>query len=463
MLQVRRTRRKTIGMLFFDIISINALLLASYLFFDMIGWQSLFLNHFIVAIAFFTITIPLAYLSLGLYEDKVRENFRNILRRALLSVSLSYLFYEMIISIFSYSSHNLTILAGLLLSVTFHSLWRHFIIHNGLLLSKRKVVFLGAGDRASFVANRMRRAVDRKHFSGWLFFSMGEVNKSIKEKELVVPLSDEKTVSDSLISYTPDVVVLANEPDEEIDAVRLLSLKMSGVEVVELEDFVESELGQIAVEKMKPEWLLLSSGFSINKPFYEYVNTAINTLLAIFVGIVTSPLMVLAVIAIYFDDGKRDKAGVLYKQTRVGMNGKTFEIIKFRSMGLNAEADGIQWATKNDIRVTRVGAYLRKYRIDELPQLINVLRGEMCFVGPRPERPEIIKDLEKEIPFFNYRHCVKPGLTGWAQINYPYGASLNCSFEKLKFDLYYVKHRSFLLDMYSLLRTVETVLFGRGR
>ena len=214
---------------------------------------------------------------------------------------------------------------------------------------------------------------------------------------------------------------------------------------------------------MKPEWLLLSSGFSINKPFYEYVNTAINTLLAIFVGIVTSPLMVFAVIAIYFDDGKRDKAGVLYKQTRVGLNGKTFEIIKFRSMGLNAEANGIQWATKNDIRVTRVGAYLRKYRIDELPQLINVLRGEMCFVGPRPERPEITKDLEKEIPFFNYRHCVKPGLTGWAQINYPYGASLNCSFEKLKFDLYYVKHRSFLLDMYSLLRTVETVLFGRGR
>ena len=168
-------------------------------------------------------------------------------------------------------------------------------------------------------------------------------------------------------------------------------------------------------------------------------------------------------LAIYFDDGRRDKAGFLYKQIRVGENGKHFEIIKFRSMGKDAEKNGAQWASANDVRVTRVGKYLRKYRLDELPQLINVLRGDMCFVGPRPERPVFVDELAAQIPMFHYRHCVKPGLTGWAQVEYPYGASTNDSFEKLKFDLYYIKHRSFLLDLFVLIRTVEVVLFGRGR
>jgi Sugar transferases involved in lipopolysaccharide synthesis len=132
-------------------------------------------------------------------------------------------------------------------------------------------------------------------------------------------------------------------------------------------------------------------------------------------------------------------------------------------MGKDAEKDGAQWAQKNDMRVTRVGRILRKYRIDELPQLINVLRGDMNFVGPRPERPEFVEELSNDIPFYDYRHSVKPGLTGWALLKYPYGASVNDSLEKLKFDLYYIKHRSILLDFFILIRTVEVVLFGRGR
>ena len=138
-------------------------------------------------------------------------------------------------------------------------------------------------------------------------------------------------------------------------------------------------------------------------------------------------------------------------------------IIKFRSMGPNAEANGAQWATKDDQRVTRVGRIIRKYRIDELPQLLNVLRGEMGFVGPRPERPEFVCELEKDIPYYSQRHNVKPGLTGWAQLKYPYGATAEDSMEKLKFDLYYIKHRSLLLDLVILIRTVEVVLFGKGR
>ena len=174
--------------------------------------------------------------------------------------------------------------------------------------------------------------------------------------------------------------------------------------------------------------------------------------------------MIGAIFAIYLDDGRRDKnASYLYRQIRVGRNGRLFEILKFRSMGMNAEKDGATWAVKNDIRVTRVGKYLRKYRIDELPQLLNVLKGDMSFVGPRPERPEFVETLSENIPYFNFRHLVKPGLSGWAQIKYPYGASESDSKEKLKFDLYYIKHRSFLLNIFILIRTAEIVLFGKGR
>jgi lipopolysaccharide/colanic/teichoic acid biosynthesis glycosyltransferase len=154
---------------------------------------------------------------------------------------------------------------------------------------------------------------------------------------------------------------------------------------------------------------------------------------------------------------------VFYKQERIGKDGKPFNIIKFRSMRPDAEKDGAKWASKNDNRVTSVGAFIRKYRIDELPQLLNVVKGEMSFIGPRPERPEFVAKLIEEVPYYAERHNVKPGLAGWAQLNYPYGASVKDSLEKLKFDLYYVKHQSLLLDILILIRTVEVVLFGKGR
>jgi lipopolysaccharide/colanic/teichoic acid biosynthesis glycosyltransferase len=154
---------------------------------------------------------------------------------------------------------------------------------------------------------------------------------------------------------------------------------------------------------------------------------------------------------------------VFYKQERVGLNGHLFNIIKFRSMRTDAEKDGAKWATTIDNRVTKVGLFIRKYSIDELPPLLNIYRGEMSFIGPRPERPQFVEQLIREIPYYNQRHNVKPGLAGWAQLNYPYGASVEDSMEKLKFDLYYVKHQSLMLDILILIRTVEVVLFGKGR
>ena len=185
--------------------------------------------------------------------------------------------------------------------------------------------------------------------------------------------------------------------------------------------------------------------------------------MAVFVLALTWPFILLTALVIYLDDGHKPGSSIFYKQERVGLNGKLFKIVKFRSMRLDAEKDGVKWASKNDDRVTRIGHFIRKYRIDELPQLLNIFKGEMAFIGPRPERPQFVEQLVKEIPYYNQRHNVKPGLAGWAQLNYPYGASVEDSMEKLKFDLYYVKHQSLLLDLTILIRTVEVVLFGKGR
>ena len=173
------------------------------------------------------------------------------------------------------------------------------------------------------------------------------------------------------------------------------------------------------------------------------------------------PLMLGTAIAIWLEEGF--SAPIFYRQERVGLRGQTFQVLKFRSMTVNAEGDGkARWATLNDSRVTRVGQFIRKVRIDELPQILNVLNGDMAFVGPRPERPEFVADLAEKIPYFEARHCVKPGITGWAQLCYPYGASEEDSRQKLQFDLYYVKNHSLFLDFMILLTTVEVVLFGKG-
>ncbi len=171
--------------------------------------------------------------------------------------------------------------------------------------------------------------------------------------------------------------------------------------------------------------------------------------------------MLLTALAIWLEDGRKG-GSILYKQVRVGLAGKPFYIYKFRSMRSDAEKHGTQWAKENDNRITKVGSFIRKYRLDELPQLYNVLRGDMGFVGPRPERPEFVERLTAELPFYAERHAVKPGLTGWAQLCYPYGASTEDALEKLKYDLYYVKHRSFLLDMLIFVQTAEVVLFKKG-
>jgi len=240
----------------------------------------------------------------------------------------------------------------------------------------------------------------------------------------------------------------------------LLDCKMSGIEVFDLLTFFERYTRKIRLDIMNPSWLFLSDGFQVNN-FRRLWKRIFDVVTVLMLLPVVLPIMMLVVVAICIES--RCRGTVLYSQTRVTENGRLFQIHKFRSMAEDAEKGGVaQWASKEDSRITRVGSFIRKFRFDELPQLYNVLKGDMSFVGPRPERPEFVSRLSGKIPYYNERHRVKPGLTGWAQIRYPYGGSDEDSLEKLQYDLYYVKNYSFFLDALVLLQTTEVVLLGKG-
>ena len=255
------------------------------------------------------------------------------------------------------------------------------------------------------------------------------------------------------------VVVSLSDARGKLPMDKLLEMRMAGVSFVHLPSVYEEYTGKIAVENLRPSWLIFSDGFTTVKALGG-VTRLIDLVAGGLLLVLTLPLMALAAIAIKLTSSGQ----VLYRQQRVGLNGRVFTICKFRSMRADAEAaSGPVWAMPGrDPRVTRVGAFLRRSRIDELPQLWNVLVGDMSLVGPRPERPEFVKSLTEQIPFYVQRHVVRPGLTGWAQVRYAYGASVEDAMEKLQYDLFYVKNRSVALDLYIIFETLKTVLTKRG-
>jgi sugar transferase (PEP-CTERM system associated) len=238
----------------------------------------------------------------------------------------------------------------------------------------------------------------------------------------------------------------------------LLDCKMSGVRVFDLSTFFERVRGQVRIDSLKASWLIYGDGFRQNWG-RSFVKRCSDLLVASVLLVLAAPVMLVTALLILLEDG----APIFYRQERVGQSGKTFKVIKFRSMRRDAERDGKpRWASNADDRVTRVGRFIRRARIDELPQLINVILGEMSLVGPRPERPYFVDQLTREIPFYAVRHCVKPGVTGWAQVRYQYGASVDDAVQKLQYDLYYVKNHNLVLDTLVLFETVRVVLTGEG-
>ncbi|MFN6969882.1 MAG: TIGR03013 family XrtA/PEP-CTERM system glycosyltransferase [Rheinheimera sp.] len=415
----------------------------------------------------FTGCVMLCALSVGLYDQKLREDTGGVLKRVVITLILSGILLELVIFSIVPSLHlglSYSLIAAFLSMLTLTSFRMLFHYHDVTKISRRKVLILGAGERASIIERRMRRNVDKRNFEvhGFVFIDGDQLGHIPDSKTIHF---DYKT---DLYEYAVEhdieqLVIACDERRNMLPVEHLFKCKTRGIDVIEILDFIEQETGQIAVNLIYPSWVIYSNGFEMNHRFKTSLDHRLNALLAVIVLCLLWPFMLITALAIYLDDGRRTGASVFYKQIRIGIDGKPFPILKFRSMRPDAEKNGAKWASVNDDRVTKIGGFIRKYRIDELPQLFNIIMGDMGFVGPRPERPEFVEKLVKEIPYYNQRHNVKPGLTGWAQLKYPYGSTTEDAQEKLKFDLYYIKHRTLLLDLVILIRTVEIVLFGKGR
>ncbi|MCB5215255.1 TIGR03013 family PEP-CTERM/XrtA system glycosyltransferase [Rheinheimera aquimaris] len=421
----------------------------------------------LVNIVIFSAAVMLCALSVGLYDHKLREGHKGIVKRVVITLLFSAILLEFIIfQLFpAFRIGSLYLLWASLIAAVLISAFRAFCQYHDInRISRRRVLVLGAGERASIIERRMRRNVDRRDFEivGYVRVE-GDKSAAIQpQRQLTIDYSNDlfKFVMENKIDQ---LVIACDERRNMLPVEALFKCKTRGIDIIEILDFIENETGQIAVNLIYPSWIIHSNGLSSNPRFRTSLGYLLNVVLAVSLLLVTWPIMLITALLIYLEDGRKHSVSIFYRQIRVGIDGNPFYILKFRSMRPDAEKNGAQWASANDSRVTRVGQFIRKYRIDELPQLFNVLKGEMGFVGPRPERPEFVVQLAKDIPYYNNRHNVKPGLTGWAQLKYPYGSTAEDAQEKLKFDLYYIKHRSLMLDLVILIRTVEIVLFGRGR
>jgi sugar transferase (PEP-CTERM system associated) len=411
------------------------------------------------ALAFASIMLP-SMAAMGLYQAHSREEPIGMFARVLaafalgsiLSIVLFYIFPQLYLGRGVFA---LTLLFSLLAIGTIRPLFFQFVDERS---PGMRLLILGAGEKASSIPTRMRRRTDRRGIQIVGFLPAPREEVKIDDTQLLSPsghlveLVKEKEID--------EIVIAQDERRANLDMQQLLECKLAGINIIDLPTLFERQTGQVNLSLLTPSWLIFSRRFRLD-PLSQMLKRTFDILMALIICVLTFPLMLATALAIWMESGF--KGPILFRQKRVGENGRNFEVLKFRSMRTDAEADGkARWATENDDRVTRVGRFIRKVRIDELPQCWNVIKGEMSFVGPRPERPEFVEKLKEAIPYYDVRHVVKPGLTGWAQLCYPYGANEKDAAEKLKFDLYYVKHQSLRFDMIILLSTVEVVLFGKG-
>ena len=321
---------------------------------------------------------------------------------------------------------------------------------------KPRVLVLGTGSRVVEFAQLAQRN-SHLFVVGYVPFPSTAVHHV--PATLVLPRAQDETLPAMARKHRVDQIVIAVEDRRgKLPVEELVECKLQGVRVTELAATFEREYRQVSLESISASWIMLNEGFlqgALRSGLKRLFDLCVSTLLLL----LTTPVIAVAAVCIFAESG----FPVLYRQERVGQGGRVFSMYKLRSMKKDAESDGTpRWAAAKDDRTTRVGSIIRKLRIDELPQLINVLKGEMSFVGPRPERPYFVDQLAKQIPYYSLRHSIKPGITGWAQVCYPYGASLEDTTKKLQYDLYYVKNHALFLDFVILLATVEVVLSGKG-
>lgn len=352
------------------------------------------------------------------------------------------------------------LLTGLLLALLFITIER-LCLFRWMLAERfrRRVLVLGTGPRAREVEQLIHRSSGGKRFH--LVGYLAESPQAAVDMATAGPVWSVPDECD-LLGFArrhrvQEIIVAVRDRRGKLPVDQLLECKLHGIAVCDISSFIEREGGQIRLESLNASWLVFHDGF-LRGGFGSFAKRVVDVVASLLVLIPGLPLMALAALAIVVQDG----GPIFYRQVRVGQHGRLFQLTKLRSMRVDAEAGGARWATQGDQRVTPVGKFLRKTRIDELPQIVSVLMGDMSFIGPRPERPEFVSQLTRQIPFYAARHSVKPGITGWAQVRFPYGASVHDSRRKLEYDLYYIKNYSIFLDVLILLHTLRVVLFARG-
>ena len=416
-------------------------------------------NHIsLLHVILFTFIMLVVMTAMGLYQRDVKDStLRTIFKVAssiglgfLVMTPLFYLFPELIVGRGVMVGAAVSAFVGILGCRYFIN---HFTNHNFLM---RRAIVLGAGKRATRIERLMvTNGLDSINIKGFIPLEGEAVEVNAHRV-----LGDSTKIAQIAEKFDADEVIVAiDDRRKSYPADQLIDIKMSGVEIVEDISFWEKQTGKIEIASLQPSHLIYADGYvqSVVKPVSKRI---FDIVVSLGILALASPIMLVTALAIWLESGC--KGSILYRQTRVGAGGRCFRIAKFRSMTENAEANGAQWAVENDPRITRIGAFIRKTRIDELPQVFNVLKGTMSFVGPRPERPEFEEDLKKDIPYYTLRHGTKPGITGWAQVKYPYGASVEDTRNKLQYDLYYVKNYSIFLDLMIIFQTLQVVLWQKG-
>jgi sugar transferase (PEP-CTERM system associated) len=408
----------------------------------------------------FAAAVMLGLLVMGLYRARQRPKHWEAAARVMIGVVIGSACFIMLFYLVPYLTSGRGVLIGAaVISCILLSAGRVFLL--GFMDKnpvKTKILVLGTGANALKIG-RLRRASDRRRFEIIGYAALAEADQLTAEQNPELrPVISRANIVD--YPGVDEVVVALDERRGILPIEALLRFKGRGVPVTDVIDFLERETGKIDLDLLSPAWFVYTPAGYTDRLFRvskRFVDISVSAL----VFTITSPIFAFVILSIWLEDGIG--TSTMYRQRRVGRAGVPFELLKFRSMRTNAESStGPRWAVQNDDRVTRVGKIIRRFRVDELPQLFNVLRGEMSIVGPRPERPEFVEMLTNEIPLFNVRHNMRPGLAGWAQLNFPYGGSIRDAQEKLSYDIYYIKNASLTLDVLIFLQTIEVVVWGKA-
>lgn len=410
----------------------------------------------LVPVVGFAVVVWTAMIAVGVYSSMALLSLRYASARILVAISLGIIALSVLDFLLPGSMFwRSTLLFAMILSILILLLNR---MVTGAVIGtsafRRRVMVLGAGRRAE----RLRSLGERPEsgFSAIAYIAMGDGNPVVTDAIPRDAIQDLGAYVEQL--GVSEVVLALEERRNALPLKDLLRIKTMGVHVNDFSSFMERETGRVDLDSVNPSWLIFSDGFSSGRMISTVAKRAFDVLASGLLLLLTFPLIALFAVLVKLDS----RGPAFFRQQRVGLYGEVFEVVKLRSMRTDAEKDGVKWAEKDDPRITRLGRFIRKVRIDELPQTWSVLKGEMSFVGPRPEVPKFVAELEERLPYYAERHMVKPGITGWAQINYPYGASIEDARHKLEYDLYYVKNYSPFLDLLILLQTLRVVLWPEG-